>query len=138
MITIVTFVLFFFFLLIRSGNSHEVINYSDRPTISFMEHQMGLLEKQSHPTQKLVFTQTNASGLAGHAEHILLEQESEDFQLWKDYHLQMAFYSCLIAFCFFVFFPKNTHQNTRDLILDNNPNPIFISQRSIFADPFNR
>lgn len=130
--TIVTFVLFFFFLLIRSGNSHEVINYSDRPSISFMEHFTGSADQaQQHEFQKLKYTQTNSNGLGGHPEHILLEQESEDFQLWKDYHLQMAFYSCLIAFCFFVFFPKNTHQNTRDLILDNNPNPIFISLRSL-------
>lgn len=117
--------------MIRSGNSHEVINYSDRPTISFMEHQMGLLEKQSQPTQKLVFTQTNANGLAGHAEHILLEQESEDFQLWKDYHLQMAFFSCLIAFTFLLFFPNRSQKITPDFILDNNPNPIFISLRTL-------
>ncbi|OYD42938.1 hypothetical protein CHU00_16625 [Sphingobacterium cellulitidis] len=128
---IITFVLFFFFLMIRSGNSHEVINYSDRPTISFMEHQMGLLEKQSHPTQKLVLTQTNASGLVGHAEQILLEQESEDFQLWKDYQLQMAFFSCLIAFTFLLFFPNRSQNKTPDFIIDNNPNPIFISLRTL-------
>ena len=130
--TIVTFVLFFFFLLIRSGNSHEVINHSDRPAISFMENLAGSISPaQQHEFQKLKYTQTNSNGLGGHAEHILLEQESEDFQLWKDYHLQMAFYSCLIAFSFLLFFPKKTHQKSTDFILDNNPNPIFISQRSL-------
>lgn len=92
---------------------------------------MGLLEKQSQPTQKLVLTQTNANGLAGHAEHILLEQESEDFQLWKDYHLQMAFFSCLIAFTFLLFFPNRSQKKNPDFILDNNPNPIFISLRTL-------
>lgn len=129
---IITFVLFFLFLLIRSGNSHEVINHSDRPAISFMEnHVLNISTQSKHDSQQSIFSQANSNGTGSHSNHILLEQESEDFQLWKDYHLQMAFYACLIAFTFLMLLPKNSVRRPNAYILNNNSNPIFISQRSL-------
>jgi len=120
------------FLIIRSGNSHELVNHSDRPAISYMENQVANSQNvNSNDFLKLKYSQANSNGLGGHGNHIVLEQESEDFQLWKDYYHQMVFFSCLIAFTFLLFFPNKGNQKPIDFILDNNPNPIFISQRSL-------
>ena len=130
--TILTLILFFTFLLIRSGNSHEVVNHSDRPAISFMENH-SVISKIDKPNdfQFAVFSKSNSNGVGGLGEQIILSQDSEDFQLWKDYHLQMAFYSCLIAFTFLLILPKSSNPKSLAIFLDNNPNPIFISQGSL-------
>ncbi|VTQ01504.1 hypothetical protein [Sphingobacterium daejeonense] len=76
------------FLLIRSGNSHEVVNHSDRPAISFMENHSSISQNvKSNDFQFPKFTKAHSNGIGGHGEQIIVSQDSEDFQLWKDYHL---------------------------------------------------
>ena len=130
--TIITLTLFFMFLLIRSGNSHEVVNHSDRPAISFMENHSSISQNvKSNDFQFPKFTKAHSNGIGSHGEQIFLSQDSEDFQLWKDYHLQMAFYACLIAFTFLLYFSKKAGRAWSEIIPDLHPNPIIISQRSL-------
>ncbi len=128
--SITIFLLFFFFLIIRSGNSHEVINYSDRPAISFMEsHSVNDFKAKPTHDQDQTFSKSSSTGING--DYVIFEQESEDFQLWKDYHLQMVFYSCLIAFTFYVFSLSTSVRRYFSFLIDNNSSPLFITQRSL-------
>ena len=130
--TIITLTLFFMFLLVRSGNSHEVVNHTDRPTISFMENHSVISDNdKSNDFHSVKFSRANSNGMGGHEDQIVMAQDSEDFQLWKDYQLQMAFYSCLIAFTFLLVLPKLSDRRPIGFIFNNNSNPIFISQRSL-------
>ncbi|SEG61941.1 hypothetical protein SAMN05421877_1115 [Sphingobacterium lactis] len=124
--------LFFAFLLIRSGNSHEVINSSTRPAISFMEnhlhHDLKLDQRQD---QQILVSSASSHGAHGGDHVIISEQEAEDFQLWKDYHLSMAFYACLIAFTFLVFGTQRWVPALVDRAHLKAGNPLFISLRSL-------
>ncbi len=123
-----TLALFVLFLLIRSGNSHEVIIHSDRPAISAMQHRAyHTLSTDASSSHHLKFKKKGPSNRA----EILMEKDSDDFQSWEDYQLQMAFFACLTVFTFFLIFWRKTLQNLNVYLFDNNPNPIFISQRSL-------
>ena len=129
----ITFILFFFFLLIRSGNSHEVINYSDRPAISFMEgpgSQVNL--HQDINLSSFQFAPLKHGGFHSGTGQDLYESESEDFQAWHDYQLQMLFYASLICFSFLLFRVGHKAEPLPMAVQqDIEAAPLYLSQRSL-------
>lgn len=129
---LITIILFLGFLLIRSGNSHELINYSDRPTISFMDQQNHIHHtNQIHFSSEYHYTQQHGSGSTNNNDQVVMDHDMEDFQMWKDYHLQMALFAGIICFYFLRLLPDSLPQRLAIHKHLQQTQPIFISQRSL-------
>jgi len=73
----------------------------------------------------------NSNGMHSSDSPIIMGQDAEDFQLWKDYHLQMAFFAGLICFYFLRVLPEDLRSEVPGKFEFHKTLPIFISQRSL-------
>lgn len=102
---VITILCFIVFLLIRSGNSHAVLNESDRPVVSFMYQ-----HNEANLKEKIASLSSHIDPLiAGnvHDENPVFEEfNSENFQLTKDLHAAADFVAllfCAVVLFIFVF-----------------------------------
>lgn len=96
---------FIVFLLIRSGNSHAVLNESDRPAISFMyqHNEANLKDKITSLTSRI---DPLIAGSVHDENPVIEEFNSENFQLTKDLQTASDFVAlllCAVVFFIFVF-----------------------------------
>lgn len=130
---IITLILFFFFLLIRSGNSHEVMSDSYRPAISFMQHhdaQDLKVKSQTSTQQQLSSSKSNTH--QGADEHHVLGDENEDSYSLTDLQLQMAMFASLVCFTFIVFqFGRKSDALPQTSFSLNYNTPLYLTKRSL-------
>ena len=101
---IIKMLLFLCFLLIRSGNSHEITNHNFQPSISFMEkpnsHEIILQELVD---QQLILKAENTSKTISHDPIVIFDHDTEYHQSWSQNYLLMAFFAGLICLVFLLF-----------------------------------
>lgn len=102
---VITILCFIGFLLIRSGNSHAVLNESDRPVISFMyqHNETNLKDKLASPSSHI---DPLVAGSLHDENPVIEEFNSENFQLTKDLHTASDFVAllfCAVVLFIFVF-----------------------------------
>ncbi|WP_104381976.1 hypothetical protein [Sphingobacterium sp. HMA12] len=102
---VITILCFIAFLLIRSGNSHAVLNESDRPAISFMyqHNEANLKDKITSLTSHI---DPLIAGCVHDENPVIEEFNSENFQLTRDLHTASDFVAlllCAVVLFIFVF-----------------------------------
>lgn len=99
--TAVIFVLFFFFLLIRSGNSHTVTIGSDRPAISSMYSQtVSDLKAKVAISNRQYLDSSAGKKMSRDDEFVYDEQDVERFHSLRHFHMQIA---CVaVLFCLYM------------------------------------
>gem|GEM_PF-673215 len=130
---IVTLILFFFFLLIRSGNSHEIISDSYRPAISFMQHHdLQGLKAKSHTSTQHHLSSSKSNSHQGSDEHHVLGDENEDKQSLDHLQLQMAMFAAFVCFTFIVLQFGHKSDALPGLSFCRNYNtPLYLTKRSL-------
>ena len=130
---IVTFILFFFFLLIRSGNSHELMTNSYRPAISFMQqHNVQDLKVKSNSSIQQVISSSKTNGHNTVDGHLLYTNESEDLQSANDFQLQMALFATLVCFTFvFIQVGRKAEELPRLSYQLSYKTPLYLTKRAL-------
>lgn len=98
---VITILCFIGFLLIRSGNSHAVLNESDRPTVSFM-YQPNDANLKDRINSLSVHIDPLIAGNVHDENPVIEEFDSENFQLTKN--LEAASNFVALLFCAVVLF----------------------------------
>ncbi|MVZ65118.1 hypothetical protein GQF61_04585 [Sphingobacterium sp. DK4209] len=130
---VITFILFFFFLLIRSGNSHELMTDSYRPAISFMQqHNVQDLKVKSNTSVQQAISSSKTNGHNTVDEHLLYTNENEDLQSANDFQMQMALFATLVCFTFvFVQVGRKAEELPRFSYQLSYDTPLYLTKRAL-------